>query len=261
LVPIFFIHFKISSFDKYLVMTMQILAVIPARGGSKGLPGKNTRDLDGMPLIAYSISAAIQSKLVNRIICTTDSEEIASIARRHGAETPFIRPKELAADNSTDLDVFLHLLEWLNRKEFYVPDVVVQLRPTSPLRPVTLVDQGINKIIKNQSIDSIRTVCPAPNTPFKMWTISASEDRLKALIQVKGIPEPYNAPRQSLPEVWWQAGLLDVIRTRVITQEKSMSGHHISFIKVDPVFAVDIDTIDDFNTAESLVRRLECVRP
>ena len=240
---------------------MKILGVVPARGGSKGLPGKNIRPLKGHPLIAYSIAAARQSEYIDRVVCTTDSKEIATIARQYGAETPFLRPAELADDHATDLAVFTHLLEWLVENENYIPDIVVQLRPTSPLRPPGFVDLGIAKVVSDGHIDSLRTVCPAPNTPFKMWTIQGGIDRLKPLLKVEGIEEPYNAPRQILPEVWWQNGLLDVIRTKVITEMGSMSGREISFVKVDPVYAVDIDKMDDFNRAEQLVETLECVIP
>lgn len=240
---------------------LEILAVIPARGGSKGLPGKNTRLLNGTPLIGYSIAAAKKSELTTRVICTTDSEEIANIACDLGAEIPFLRPKELAADNSTDLEAFIHLLEWCAENENYIPDIVVQLRPTSPLRPIGFVDSGIRKLLSDSSLDSLRTVRPAPITPYKMWTIKEGADVLEPLLRVDGIPEPYNAPRQILPEVWWQAGLLDVFRTETVTMQRSMSGKNISYIKVRSEYAIDIDTIEDFELAEKLVKQLECVHP
>ncbi len=240
---------------------IEVLAVIPARGGSKGLPGKNIRLLNGIPLIAYSVAAAKQSQLVNRIICTTDCEKIASFARTFGAETPFLRPTDLAGDHSTDLEVFVHLLEWLNINDYYVPDIVVQLRPTSPIRPVGFIDEGVNKLLSDPSLDSLRTVCPAPSTPFKMWTIDDGVNTLEPLLKIDGIPEPYNAPRQLLPQVWWQAGLLDVFRTEIVVEQGTMSGKRISFIKITPEYAIDIDTIDDFNMAEKALLGLNCVQP
>jgi CMP-N-acetylneuraminic acid synthetase len=113
----------------------EVLALIPARGGSKGIPRKNIRDFSGYPLIAWSIAAAKQSELVTRVIVSTDDEEIAAVARAWGAETPFLRPAEFAEDKTTDLPVFVHALAWLAENENYRPDVVVQLRPTSPIRP------------------------------------------------------------------------------------------------------------------------------
>jgi len=121
---------------------MQILAIIPARGGSKSIPRKNIRPLAGHPLIAYSIAAALGSQSVTRTIVSTDDEEIAAVARQYGAETPFLRPVELAEDQTTDLPVFQHALACLAEQEAYHPDVIVQLRPTSPIRPPDCVDQA-----------------------------------------------------------------------------------------------------------------------
>ena len=113
----------------------EVLAIIPARGGSKGIPRKNIRPFAGYPLIAYSIAAGLQAKTVTRVIVTTDDDEIAEVARSYGAETPFLRPAELAQDLTTDLPVFQHALNWLASHEDYHPDVIVHLRPTSPVRP------------------------------------------------------------------------------------------------------------------------------
>ena len=119
---------------------VEVLALIPARGGSKGIPRKNIKDLGDHPLIAYSIAAALGSKLVTRTIVTTDDEEIARKAKEYGAEVPFLRPEEFARDDTRDLPVFQHVLSWLKEHEDYQPEVVVQLRPTSPFRSPTLVD-------------------------------------------------------------------------------------------------------------------------
>src|SRR5512137_723249 len=126
---------------------MEILALIPARGGSKSIPRKNIRLLAGYPLMAYSIAAAIRSKGVTRTIVSTDDEEIARVAQSYGAETPFLRPLEYALDNTTDFPVFTHALSWLKENEEYQPDVVVQLRPTSPLRPPDCVDRAIQILL------------------------------------------------------------------------------------------------------------------
>src|SRR5919201_6543515 len=111
---------------------IKILALIPARGGSKGIPRKNILNFAGYPLIAWSIAAAKQASCITRVIVSTDDEEIASVARKYGAETPFLRPSEFAQDNTTDLPVFQHALQWLDEHEGYQPEIVIQLRPTSP---------------------------------------------------------------------------------------------------------------------------------
>src|SRR4030065_943344 len=148
---------------------MEIFALIPARGGSKSTPHKNIPPLAGFPLIAYSIAAAKQSNLVTRTIVSTDDDEIARIAREYGAETPFMRPAEFAQDHTTDFPVFSHALGWLKEHEGYQPEVVVQLRPTSPMRPPGCVDQSVQVLLDHPEADSVRGVIPSGQNPYKMW--------------------------------------------------------------------------------------------
>jgi CMP-N,N'-diacetyllegionaminic acid synthase len=232
---------------------MHILAIIPARGGSKGLPGKNIRPLLEHPLIAYSIKAAIDSTLITRTIVSTDDVAIAAVAKQYGAEIPFIRPAEIAADLSTDFEVFAHALQWLQQYENYVPDYVVQLRPTSPVRPIGLIDTCIEKMLNNPSAHSLRIVTPSPITPYKMWQIKEGNAFMQPLLTVDGINEPYNQARQSLPKTYWQIGTLDVIKTSVITQQQQMSGSNILHHIVPNSLAVDIDDIESFNKAAAAI--------
>ncbi|MBE0696151.1 MAG: acylneuraminate cytidylyltransferase family protein, partial [Anaerolineaceae bacterium] len=220
---------------------VKVLAVIPARGGSKGIPHKNIRSFAGHPLIAYSIEAALRSSMVNRVIVSTDDEEIAEVARQYGAEVPFLRPAEIAQDQTLDLPVFKHALAWLAEKENYSPDLVVQLRPTSPVRPPGLVDEAVLLLLNNPQADSVRGIVPAGQNPHKMWRIDPASGQMKPLLQVDGIAEPYNAPRQVLPPVYWQTGHIDGIRPYVFQQD-SMSGRLILPVMVDPSYTVDIDT-------------------
>lgn len=237
----------------------EVLAVIPARGGSKGLPGKNLRLLAGHPLIAYSIAAGLQSQLVDRVICSTDSEEIADVARKYGAEIPFMRPSELAQDHSPDIDFFLHTIETLAATG-YRPDIIVQLRPTDPIRKPGLVDEAVQMLIDNPDAHSVRTITEPGYSPYKMWTVNSS-GTLDPLLTVPGVPEPFNMPRQELPEVWWHIGVLDVVRTNVVTETNSLSGTVILPLKVDRASSADIDTLDDFERAGTLMQNLDCVRP
>jgi N-acylneuraminate cytidylyltransferase len=241
----------------------EVLAIIPARGGSKGILRKNIRNFSGYPLVAWSIAAAKQAKLVTRIIVSTDDEEIAAIARTWGAETPFLRPAEFAQDNTTDLPVFVHALEWLEKNEGYRPDVVVQLRPTSPVRPRTCVDDAVRILIQHADADSVRGVVPAGQNPHKMWRLPAGETGpMQNLLEVEGVDEPYNAPRQNLPPIFWQTGHIDAIRPSAI-YNGSMSGKTIYPLLIDPNFTVDLDNLRDWARAEWLVTfgRLEMVRP
>ncbi|MBI5965108.1 MAG: acylneuraminate cytidylyltransferase [Chloroflexi bacterium] len=239
-----------------------ILALIPARGGSKGIPRKNIRSFAGCPLIAWSITAAIQSDQVMRTIVSTDDEEIAAVAREWGAETPFLRPAELAQDKTTDLPVFEHALKWLEDVEGYRPDVVVQLRPTSPIRPRGMVDDAIRILLDHADADCVRGVVPAGQNPFKMWRFNGEGKPLNPLLEVDGIPEPYNAPRQVLPPVYWQTGHIDAIRVATITQKHSLTGDVIYPLVIDPKYTVDIDNLPDWAKYEALVYSgLEMVSP
>ena len=231
----------------------EVLAIIPARGGSKGIPRKNIRDFAGFPLIAYSIAAAQQSDLVTRVIVSTDDEEIAAVARDFGAEVPFLRPEELARDETMDLPVFEQALRWLAEFEAYIPDLVIQLRPTSPVRPVGLIDRAVSELLAHPEADSVRGVVPAGQNPHKMWRIGA-DGRMQSLLAVEGIAEPYNAPRQKLPPVFWQTGHIDVIRPEIILEKHSMSGDVILPVLIDPEYTVDIDNLRDWARYEWLVR-------
>jgi N-acylneuraminate cytidylyltransferase len=240
----------------------EILALIPARGGSKGIPRKNIRNFAGYPLIAWSIAAAKQSKLVRRVIVTTDDGEIASVAREYGAETPFLRPAELAQDQTTDLPVFEHALKWLEEIQSYRPQIVVQLRPTSPIRPTDCVDSAIQILIDHPDADCVRGVVPSAQNPFKMWRFNGNDKPMHPLLQVDGLKEPYNAPRQTLPPTYWQTGHIDAIRTSTITRKQSLTGNVIYPLVIDPRYAVDIDNLSDWTKYEALANsRLEMVMP
>src|SRR3972149_1140643 len=243
-------------------MAAEILALIPARGGSKGIPRKNIRTFAGYPLVAWSIAAGLQAKSVSRVIVSTDDEEIAAVAREYGAETPFMRPRELAQDRTTDLPVFQHALKCLEDIEAYKPKIVVQLRPTSPVRPMDCVDGAVRILVEHADADSVRGVVPAAQNPYKMWQFNGYEKPMKPLLEVEGITEPYNAPRQILPPAYWQTGHVDAIRTSTITSKQSLTGSVVYLLVIDPRYTVDIDTLADWQKYEALVYSgLEMVTP
>lgn len=232
--------------------TPQVLALIPARGGSKSIPHKNIKRFGNHPLIAYSVAAGLQSECVGRVVVSTDDESIAAIARAYGAEVPFLRPRELALDHVQDLPVFEHALEWLAEHEDYRPDVVVQLRPTSPLRPPGCVDDAVAQLLRNPTADCVRTVTPSWQNPYKMWRI---EKKGTMTPLMKGeFEEPYNMPRQELPDTYWQTGHLDVIRTTTILEKHSLSGDVILPYIIDSGYALDIDTPEDWEIAAWALR-------
>lgn len=226
----------------------RILALIPARGGSKNPPGKNILPFRGKPLVVHSIEQGLRAKHVDRVIVSTDSERIAEISRQAGAEVPFLRPTEFAQDHSTDLEVFRHALGWLAEHEGYRPDIIVHLRPTSPLRPAGLIDQGIECLLAHPEADSLRTVIPAPHTPYKMWRLKG--DYLESLLTHPNYHEPYNLPRQLLPRVYWQNAYLDVTRWTTLMEKNSMTGGRILAFLMSADDDVDIDRELDLTQAE-----------
>ncbi len=221
----------------------EVLALIPARGNSKSIPRKNIRDLGGYPLIAYSIAAGLQASCVTRTIVSTDDAEIAEIARAYGAETPFLRPEEFSRDDTQDLPVFKHALKWLAENEHYQPDVVILL-------------------LEHPGADSVRGVVPSGQNPFKMWRVGP-DGSMRPLLTVEGIKEAYNAPRQQLPDTYWQTGHIDAIRPDAILNKNSMSGDVILPLFIEPAYTVDIDTLLDWQNAESTIYsgRLDIVMP
>jgi CMP-N-acetylneuraminic acid synthetase len=223
----------------------EVLAVIPARSGSKGIAHKNIRPFRGLPLLAHSVVQARESTLVTRTIVSTDSAEYARIGRQFGAETPFLRPAEISGDLSSDLEVFLHALEWLEREEGYRPAICVHLRPTYPLRTIADIDAMIQILLDNPRFDSARSVAPARETPFKMWFRDA-QGALRPVV-AGAIPDAHSLPRQALPPVFLQNACIDVVRAQVIRERRSMTGDRVYGHLMNDNF--DIDTERDFQSA------------
>jgi CMP-N-acetylneuraminic acid synthetase len=232
--------------------TMRVLAVVPARGGSKGIPRKNLRLLAGTPLVAHAIATGLAAKLVTRVVCSTDDPDIAEAARTAGADVPFLRPVELATDASEDWPVFKHALDWLAEHEHWSPDLVVNLRPTSPLRTPTHVDDAI-RLLLDSGVDSVKAVCLARQHPHKMW-----------LRQPDGVMEPFlntafraqrgpDVPRAELEDVYWQNGVVDVTRSEVIFDQGVMIGRRVAGLVTQPGDSIDIDTPLDLALAELLL--------
>ena len=224
------------------------LSLIPARRGSKGIPGKNIAPLAGKPLLAHSIEYSLNCPAVHRTIVSTDDPEIAEVARSYGAEVPFLRPAKFAQDDTTDLLVFSHAIEWFKENENFVPDLWVQLRPTSPLRPPGLIERAIKMLEENPEADCLRTVRETPMTPYKMW--KWEEKYIQPFAQLDG-KESYNMPRQALPKVFSQDGILDIIKTSTCLKENSLTGNLILPLEIKgPYLTVDIDVPVDLIVAE-----------
>lgn len=224
---------------------MNILAIIPARSGSKSVPHKNIRQVNGKPMLAYSIEHGKESKYINRIILSTDSKEYAEIGQQYGAEVPFLRPAQYATDTALDIEVFYHCLDFLQENEGYHADIVVQLRPTYPIRSVKDIDAMIEVLIKNKEMDSVRSIAPAKEIPYKMW--HRGMDGIITPV-MKDIKEGYNMPRQALPKIYYQNACIDVVRGDVILDNYSMSGNKIYGYEMDKNY--DIDTEEEFALVE-----------
>ena len=239
----------------------EVLGIIVARGGSKSIPKKSIYPCAGNSLIYYTIQAAKKAPTISRLIISTDDPEMAAVARSHGVEVPFMRPAELAQDDTLDLPVFQHALEWLEREEKYVPDVVVHLRPTTPLKKASDIDAGVAMLLSNPDAESVRSICEPHHTPFKMYRLKDDRSFLEPILQQEHAElyaqhtEPYNMPRQKLPVIWRHSGYVDVIRPEVI-RRGSMSGTKILPLKFEKWRDVDIDTRRDLEYAAMIIEEL-----
>lgn len=215
----------------------KILALIPARGGSKSIPKKNIIDLGGFPLIAYSIAAAKLSQYISRIIVSTDSEEIAEVARQYGAEVPFMRPAEFATDTAVDFDVVKHALEWLKEHERQEPEYIVFLRPTTPLRDPALVDQAIEDLLSHPEATCLRSGHEIRESPHKLF--GKEGDYFVGLFPQDTRPEYYNLPRQSFPPVYQPDGYIDIWKRKTLGEEGRLHGEKILACIVSDVGELD----------------------
>lgn len=237
--------------------SLEILALVGARSGSKGIPDKNIRLLAGKPLMAWIIEAAKNSKHVTRIIVSTDSEEYSKIARTFGVETPFIRPKEISGDKSTDYEYIIHALGWLKEHENYEPDIVLRLVPTAPLQKPEDIDAVIEKLMADPETHSAMVVAEAfqhPSKALKIIQEPGGNTRLVNYITGKG-RDADPVARQGYEKAYFRA---NVIASRLDTIKKlnSLSGDCIQYYIIPQERAVDIDSEADFLVAETLLEKM-----
>ena len=226
-----------------------ILGLIPARGGSKGLPRKNIKPLLGKPLIAWTIEQALASKYLDRVVVSTDDKEIAEISKKYGAEVPFMRPKELAKDNAKGIDVVLHAIDWLkendNRKQY---DLIILLQPTSPLRTTEDIDKAIELLFLKEA-KAIVSVCEVDHHP--LWANTLPEDgSMKDFIR----REVMNKNRQELPIFYRLNGAIYLAYCDYIKKQKSFFGEKTFAYIMPRERSVDIDDEIDLKLAEILIK-------
>lgn len=227
-----------------------IVAIIPARSGSKSVVDKNIRLLGGHPLIAYSIAAAQLSNEIERVIVSTDSEEYAIIARKYGAEIPFLRPPEISGDNSTDYEWIKHAIDWMQKEDGAASDYLVHMRPTTPLREIEIIDNAIRYMVKNANATSLRSAHKTHLTPYKMFKLNG--EYMRPFLSYEGFEEFYNLPRQVFEEAYIPNGYIDIIRTSVFMDTGLLHGAEIKLWETEMI--PDIDTTADFNSANVFLR-------
>jgi len=225
---------------------MQIMAIIPARSGSKGLPHKNIRSMAGHPLLAWSIAAAKLSSRIDRVLVSTDSKEYAELARGYGAEVPFLRPAELSTDTSLDIDFLIQALEWLKKHEKYFPDFLIHLRPTNPIRDPQVLDQAIALLASRPDATSVVSVYAADYPPCKYLKMAQDGYLVSYMDGVE-----INIPRQDCPQAFRSNGYVDVLRAASVWESGSQLGSKILPLTTpDPG---DIDVEDDFPRTEAIL--------
>jgi N-acylneuraminate cytidylyltransferase len=232
-------------------MTSRIVGLIPARAGSKRVPNKNVLRIQGHPLLAYTISAALDSGVFEKVVVSTDSDEYAQIALHYGAEVPFLRPNNLAQDSSADIGWVAHALENLALIG-YEFEIFSILRPTSPFRNASTIRRAYEAFSSRTDIDSIRAVELCSQHPGKMWRIKG--DHLIPLLSVQpdGL-DWFSSPTQSLPEVWVQNASLEIAFSRCVLESESISGSRIAPFKTVFPEGIDINSEFDFARAKMVV--------
>ena len=227
-------------------MSEKILAIILARGGSKRIVNKNIKELNGKPLIAYTIEEAQKSKYLDRLILSTDDEEIIRVAKQFGAEIAFLRPKELATDTTTSEDAMVHAINWLSNNEGYNSDYVMLLQPTSPLRKAEDIDNAFEKLIKEKG-DSIISLCKVDKHPYGMMKIENG----KAIPYISN-RKKYNR-KQDLPNLYYINGAIYITKTNLFLKTKLLlAGKLIPYI-MPKERSIDIDDIFDWRIAELFI--------
>lgn len=228
----------------------QVLAIIPARGGSKGVPKKNIRPLADIPLIAYSIAACQKSNLVDRIIVSTDSPEIAEIAQSYGADVPFLRPEAAAGDSATDYLVMDHLLQWMHAQREPLPELLVHIRPTTPLRDPVLIDAAITQMRALPSATAMRSVHEMGESAYKCFEIESG--LLRTLADKSFELDIANNARQKFPPTYTPNGYVDLLKPPFIVEYQKIHGNRVSAFITPSV--VEVDTLDDFAYLEYCIQ-------
>ncbi len=232
----------------------KVLGIIGARAGSKTIVHKNIKPLLGKPLLSWITEAAKASKYVTRLIISTDSPEYAEVAKKYGAEAPFLRPKELAEDHVPDFDYLYHAASWLKENEGWQADIILRLPPTTPLCKTEHIDACVKLLIDDPEADSSRTVTAASKHPYKLWRENGNYIEPFLSEEFTGLKDAHNMPRQAFPQAFQHVDVI-ALRWKTLVEQKSMAGKKVRYHLIPKHDAVDIDSDIDFIVAEELLRR------
>ena len=228
---------------------MKILAIIPARGGSKGVPGKNIKLLNGKPLLAYTSETALQSQHLTEVMVSTDDSQIAEVAKSLALTVPFLRPIELAQDATPTIDVIIHALLWYQNQNIFF-DAVCLLQVTSPFRTLTFLNEAIEKFISS-GCDSLVSVQKVPHEYNPHWTFEVNQ---AGHLKIATGETEIISRRQELPTAYHRDGSIYITKSEVILKTHSLYGKSTAFIESDSEFYVNIDTIEDWKKAEQMIQ-------
>ncbi len=232
----------------------KVLGLITARGGSKGLPGKNIKPMLGKPLLAYTIDAAKNSGMLDRVILSTDDQKIADVAKEYGCEVPFLRPAEFATDTASHMEVVLHAVNWLKEKEDYQPDYVMILQPTSPMRQPKHIKECVELILKTGA-DSVFSVAKLPEEYSQYKAMLIDKDGYLRLTTGEPIYKRV-ARRQEVVPNYYSAGLVYLFKTSLLFDPKNPNfyGDKVVPYIVEEKYAVDINTPQEWAKAEAIMK-------
>lgn len=229
---------------------MRILGIIPARGGSKGVPGKNSKLLNGKPLFEYTSEIALKSEFLTEVLVSTDDEKIVELAKNLGVKVPFLRPTELAQDKTPTIDVIIHALQWYESQSVFF-DAVCLLQVTSPFRTVEFLNKAIDKFIQSDC-DSLVSVQKIPHEFNPHWAFEVNK---KGDLKIATGDTEIITRRQELPVSYFRDGSIYLTKTEVILNQNSLYGKSIAYIESNPAFYVNIDTLEDWEKAEIMVKK------
>lgn len=233
-------------------MKPSVVAIIPARSGSKSIKDKNLANLGGYPLLAYSIVAAKMSKRIGRVLLSTDSEQYAEIGRKYGADVPFLRPSEFSTDKSTDREFMVHAMEWVRDHEGQLPEYWVHLRPTTPLRNPAHLDDAVSMFENRPEATALRSAHPSPESPFK-WFRRNEQGYLTGLTSDETSLDRFNLPRQAYPSVFIPDGYVDIVRSSFVLGSSLLHGDKV--LGFESPHCTEVDSVEELDRLDFQLRK------